>query len=87
MKERLGEEFEGTVSGIADFGLFIRINENHCEGMIALQQIPGDRFYYDADNYCIIGARTKKQYNFGDHVKVQVIDVDVRKRQITLELL
>jgi len=87
MKERLGEEFEGTVSGIADFGLFIRINENHCEGMIALQQIPGDRFYYDADNYCIIGARTKKQFNFGDHVKVQVIDVDVRKRQITLELL
>jgi ribonuclease R len=87
MKDHIGEEFEGTVSGVADFGLFIKLNENHCEGMIALQDIPGDRFYFDADNYCIVGARSKKQYNFGDSVKVQVVGVDVRKRQITLELL
>jgi ribonuclease R len=87
MKDHLGEVFNGTVSGIADFGMFVRIDDNHCEGMIALQDIPGDRFYYDQDNYCITGSRTKKQYNFGDKVQVQVIKVETGKRQITLEIV
>ena len=87
MKDHLGEVFNGTVSGIADFGMFVRIDDNHCEGMIALQDIPGDRFYYDQDNYCITGSRTKKQYNFGDKVQVQVIKVETNKRQITLEIV
>ena len=87
LKDHLGETFEGTVSGISDFGLFVKLNENHCEGMIALQELPGDRFYFDQENYCIMGARTKKQYNFGDKIEVQVIDVDIRKRQITLSIV
>jgi ribonuclease R len=87
MKDHVGETFQGTVSGIAEFGLFVKLNDNHCEGMIALQDIPGDRFYYDSDNYCIIGSRSKKQYNFGDYVEVKVLEVDTRKRQINLELI
>ncbi len=87
LKDHLGETFEGTVSGISDFGLFVKLNEIHCEGMIALQELPGDRFYFDQENYCIMGARTKKQYNFGDKIEVQVIDVDIRKRQITLSIV
>ena len=87
LKDHLGDTFEGTVSGISDFGLFVKLNENHCEGMIALQELPGDRFYFDQENYCIMGARTKKQYNFGDKIEVQVVDVDIRKRQITLSIV
>ena len=55
--------------------------------MISLQDIPGDRFVFDAEHFCIVGTRSKKQYNFGDAVEVQVIAVDTRKRQITLELV
>jgi ribonuclease R len=87
LKDHLGDTFEGTVSGISDFGLFVKLNENHCEGMISLQELPGDRFYFDQENYCIMGARTKKQYNFGDKIEVQVVDVDIRKRQITLSIV
>ena len=87
MKDHLGEVFEGTVSGVSDFGMFVKLNETHCEGMISLQDIPGDRFVFDAEHFCIVGTRSKKQYNFGDAVEVQVIAVDTRKRQITLELV
>lgn len=87
MKDRIGEEFKGKVSGIAEFGMFVKMDDNQCEGMIAMAEIPGDRFYFDADKYRIAGAKTKKEYNFGDVVTVKVTDVDTRKRQINLELV
>lgn len=87
MKDHLGMVFEGTVSGLAEFGMFVRINENGCEGMIPMQDIPGDRFYFEQDKYRIIGSKTKKEYNFGDQVEVQVMSIDLRKRQINLELV
>lgn len=85
--DKIGEIFEGTVAGIAEFGMFVKMTENHCEGMIPMAQIPGDRFYFDADSFTIIGAKTKKTYNIGDPVKVQIYEVSVRKRQIDLELI
>jgi ribonuclease R len=87
LHEHIGEEFTGTVSGIAEHGMFVRMKDNHCEGMVAMNQIPGDRFYFDADKYRIIGAKTKKEYNFGDTVKVRVFEVNPRKRQVDLELV
>lgn len=86
MQDKLGMVFPGTVSGLADFGMFVRIDEFNCEGMIPLTEIPDDRFSFDQDKYCIIGAKTKKEFNFGDKVEVQVMSVDLRKRQINLEL-
>lgn len=87
MKDKVGETFEGTVSGIADFGMFVKMDENQCEGMVPIADIPGDRFYFDAEKYKITGANTQEQYNFGDRVRVKVKDVDTRKRQINLELV
>ena len=87
VQDHIGEEFAGTVSGIAEFGLFVRMDENHCEGMVPMANIPGDRFYFDAEKYRIIGARTKKEYNFGDKVRVKIYEVYPRKRQIDLELV
>jgi ribonuclease R len=87
MKDRVGQEFDGTISGLAEFGLFIRITENYCEGMIPLAEIPGDRFYFDLENYYIIGAKTGKEFNFGDKVKVLVKSVDTYKKQINFELV
>lgn len=85
--DKVGQEFGGTVSGIAEFGMFVKMNENYCEGMIPLNEIPGDRFYFDPESYTIIGAKTKKEYNIGDHVKVRIFEVSTRKRQIDLELV
>ncbi len=87
VQDHIGEEFLGTVSGIAEFGLFVKMDDNYCEGMVPMNDIPGDRFSFNADKYCIIGARTKKEYNFGDKVKVRIYEVHPRKRQIDLELI
>jgi ribonuclease R len=85
--ERIGEVFEGTVSGIAEFGMFVKMTENYCEGMVPIAQIPGDRYHFDADAFTIIGSKTKNTYNIGDSVKVRIYEVSVRKRQIDLEII
>ena len=85
--DKIGETFDGTVSGIAEFGLCVRMDENQCEGMVPMQNIPGDRFYFDAEKYRIVGSKSKKEYNFGDKVTVKVYEVNPRKRQIDLELM
>lgn len=87
VSEHVGETFAGTISGIADHGIFVRMDENHCEGMVPMMDIPGDRFYFDQDKFRIIGARTHKEYNFGDKVRVSIKQVNPRKRQIDLELI
>ncbi|MEY3424801.1 MAG: ribonuclease [Bacteroidota bacterium] len=87
VQDHIGEEFIGTVSGIAEFGLFVKMDENYCEGMVPMLEIPGDRFSFDAEKYRILGNKTKKEYNFGDKVRVKISDVNPRKRQINLELV
>jgi ribonuclease R len=87
MKDKVGEVFDGTVSGLADFGMFIRIDENYCEGMVSMGAIPGDVFYFDADHFRIVGRRHKQEYNFGDKVVVQVVGVDTFKKQINMEIV
>lgn len=85
--DKIGEVFEGTVSGIAEYGLFVRMDENHCEGLVPMTELPGDRFSFDAEKFRIIGHKTKKEFNFGDKVKVRIFEVHPRKRQIDLELV
>jgi ribonuclease R len=85
--DKIGETFAGTITGIADHGLFVRMDENFCEGMVAIQEIPGDRYYFEQQSFRIIGAKTKKEFNFGDRVTVRISDVKPNKRQIELELI
>jgi len=87
LQDKVGEEFEGTVSGLADFGMFVRMNENHCEGMITMQSLPNDSYHFDNDKFQIVGRRKESVFNFGDQVKVKVIGVDMLKKQIDLELV
>ncbi len=85
--DKKGEIFKGTISGLADFGIFVKMDENHCEGMVSLPNIPGDRYYFDAEKYTVIGSKTKRELNLGDAVCVKIVDVYPRKRQIELELI
>ena len=87
VQDHVGEEFDGTISGIAEFGLFVKIDSNQCEGLVPMNAIPKDRYYFDAENYRIIGARHKKEYNFGDRVRIKIQDVHPRKRQIDMTLV
>lgn len=85
--DKIGEEFDGIVSGVAEFGLFVRMTENACEGMVPMQEIPGDRFSFDPKKYVITGQRTGKAYHFGDKVRVKITEVHPKKRQIDLAIV
>ena len=87
VQDKIGEEFNGTVSGIAEFGMFVKMDDNQCEGMVAMNDIPGDRFSFDQEKFRIVGSNTKREYNFGDKVRVRIYEVHLAKRQIDLELI
>ena len=87
VEDKIGEEFSGIISGIAEHGIYVKMTENNCEGMVSMQDIPGDRYYFDADKFRVIGSKNKREYNFGDMVTVRIYEVTPRKRQIDLELV
>jgi ribonuclease R len=85
--DKIGEEFDGIVTGVAEFGLFVRMTENAAEGMVPMLEIPGDRFSFDPKRYAIVGQKTGKTFTFGDAVRVKITEVNPRKRQIDLALV
>ena len=87
MSEHLGEEFQGTISGVTEFGLYVEIDENKCEGMIPLRELEGDYYEFDEKNYCLKGRRYHHCYNLGDSVKVQVARADLYRKQLDLKLI
>ncbi|UKJ09135.1 ribonuclease R [Solitalea lacus] len=82
LKDNIGEEFEGVVSGVTEWGMYVEIIDNKCEGMIRLRDMNDDFYVLDEANYCIIGQRKKKKYQLGDTVKIKVKAVNLIKRQI-----
>jgi ribonuclease R/exosome complex exonuclease DIS3/RRP44 len=87
MQDHQNREFIGVISGVTDFGIFIEIVENKCEGMIRLRDIKGDHYDFDADNYAIVGRKTKKTYQLGDEVIVKVKNADLVKRHLDFTLI
>lgn len=87
MQQHKNDEFLGVISGVTDFGVFVEIEENKCEGMVRLRDIQEDHFDFDKDNYAIIGRKTKKRYQLGDEVYVKVKNADLVKRNLDFELL
>ncbi len=87
VQDKVGQEFAGTISGIAEHGMYVKMDENKCEGMVPMMDIPGDRYYFDADLFQITGKKNNKIYNIGDKVNVKIYEVHLRKRQIDLELI
>ncbi len=87
MHSMIGEEFEGIVSGVTDFGIFVEIIATKCEGMVRLADLDDDYYEYDPDNFCVVGQNNRKMITFGDEVKVRVTDANVQQRTIDLELL
>jgi ribonuclease R len=76
--------YEGIISGVTDFGIFVEIMETKCEGMIRLVDIKDDHYIFDEKNYRVIGRRRKKMYTLGDKVTVKVKKTDIDRRLIDL---
>ena len=66
MTERLGQTFDGVISGVTEWGLYVELNENKCEGMIPIRDLDDDYYEFDEKNYCLRGRRKNKIYSLGD---------------------
>jgi ribonuclease R len=87
LQESVGETFEGIVQGITDFGMFVEMIENRCEGMVSLDEMKSDHYYFDQKNYRIVGVNSGKSFTMGTPVKVKVKEINLRKRTIDLILV
>lgn len=87
LQEQIGVEYTGIVSGVTEWGMYVEIEENKCEGMVRLRDITDDFYTLDEKNYAIIGQQKKKTYQLGDEVQIKVKKVDLEKRQIDFILL
>ena len=87
MQDKIGVEFPGIISGVAQFGFFVEIIENKCEGLVSIRDLIDDYYEYDEDNYCIEGKRNKKKYQLGDPVKVKIVRTNLSKRQLDFVLV
>ena len=87
LKDQVGNIFTGIISGVTEWGMYVEIIENKCEGMIRLRDISDDFYTLDEKNYAIIGQRKKKIYQLGDEVQIRVKNVDLTKKQIDFSLV
>lgn len=87
MSYRLGQTFDGVISGVTDWGIYVELDANKCEGMIPIRNLADDYYEFDEKNYCIIGRRHHKRYQLGDALTVKIARADVIKKQLDLEIV
>ena len=87
MADKLGEEFDGVISGVTEWGLYVEVNENKCEGMIPIRDLGDDYYEFDEKNYCLKGRRTHKVYSLGDDSRIKVARANLEKKQLDFALV
>ena len=87
MGERLGQEFDGTISGVTEWGIYVEINENKCEGMIPMRELDDDYYDFDEKSYCLTGRRYHKKYSLGDPIRIKVARANLERKQLDFALV
>ncbi len=87
MEDKVGQEFEGVISGVSDRGLYVELKETHAEGMVKIRDLGNDFFTYDSKRYRIIGTRTQKVFALGDPIKVKLTAVRMFERELDFGLI
>ena len=86
MGDKIGECFDGHISGIQSYGLYVEIDENHCEGLVPMHDLRGDYYEFDEAHYCLIGRRHHSKYQLGDTIRIKVARANLEKRQLDFTL-
>ena len=86
MGDKIGECFDGHISGIQSYGIYVEIDENHCEGMVPMHDLRGDYYEFDEAHYCLIGRRHHSKYQLGDPIRIKVARANLEKRQLDFTL-
>ena len=87
MNDHLGEEYEGVISGVTEWGLYVEINDNKCEGLVPVRDLADDFYDLDEKNYCLVGRRHNHRYRLGDNIKVRVARANLDKKQLDFAIV
>jgi ribonuclease R len=87
MQDKIGMEFVGVVSGLTDWGIYVELVENKCEGMVSIKGIVDDFYEFDEEEYMIIGRHTGRKFEIGDELKVEVVNANLSRRQLDYKLV
>ena len=86
MADKIGQEFDGHISGIQSYGIYVEIDDNHCEGMVPMHDLRGDYYEFDEAHYQLIGRRHHSKYQLGDPIRIKVARANIEKRQLDFTL-
>ena len=87
MADKIGQEFEGTISGVTEWGIYVELDETKIEGMVSLRDMTDDQYIFDDVSYGVYGRRSNKKYTLGDSVRVRVLRADLQRKQLDYELI
>jgi len=87
MRDRIGDEYNGTVSAVTSFGMFVAIDEIFIEGLVHVSELGQDYFHYDQAKHMMLGERTGKKYRLGDRVRIKVMRADIETSKIDFSLV
>ena len=87
MSDKLGQEFDAHISGVNEFGVYAEIDENHCEGLIAVRFLGDEAFDFDDRNFCLVGRQTHHRFSLGDPIRIKVAHADLFRKQLDYDLV
>lgn len=87
MMDKTGEQFEGIISGVSEWGLFVEIIENKCEGMVPMRELVDDYYELDKKNFCLKAKRSGIQYKLGDQITIEIIRLSLQKKQMDFRII
>jgi len=87
MSDKIGKQYKGVISGVTEWGIYVEIEENKCEGMVPLHELNDDYYQFDEKNYCITGRRSRRRYQLGDEVDIEILRANLEKKQLDFRIV
>lgn len=87
LSKRIGEKFKGIISSVTDFGVFVELIENGCDGLVGKEGLSNENLFIDTENFCVNNFNNGDSYRLGDEVMIQVNKVDMNRKQIDFKII
>ena len=87
LSDKVGQVYDGVISGVTEWGIYVELNENKCEGMVAIRNLDDDYYEFDEKNYCLRGRLRNTVYSLGDAVTIRVVKANLERKQLDFELV
>ena len=87
MSDKIGQTFQGTITGVTEWGIYVEDNETKAEGMVSVRALSDDYYELHEKQYALVGRKTKKRYTLGDKIKFKIVKTDLDRKTIDCEMV